>query len=382
MRLIDCQGLAGAMTYGAVAEGFELETVKALPGGFGKRSVEANRHLLGPIDWWYDEGPTWAPQAGSVEFVVGCPPCAGFSGLNSSKGSHARGSSAAINDCMKSWADFVGLQRPAVAAMESVQGAYKQGHDLMLELRERAEAHGARYDLIHLLVYNKELGNAQWGRRRYFMVLAEAGMEIGWPALRQVVPTTAATVLGDLVGHDDCWAGQPYRGTPTTHAQKRARIGAGEVLTGHARAMSKMVDRVEAIWDHMPVGRKMDAREFCERTGITRKNVDNWWGPMQRKLDPDGPVPTIRYEGGSLTLHWSEKRTLTAREVARVVGLPDTWDLSGARNPAEAGMWLGKGVSVHAARYLARGVHESLEGRPGPWQGEEIGPRERLVDAR
>ncbi len=79
-------------------------------------------------------------------------------------------------------------------------------------------------------------------------------------------------------------------------------------------------------------------------------------------------------------VHPTEPRLLTHRECARMQGLPDDWDIEGAKSySAMQAVW-GKAVPVHAAKWLGDAVVASLSGEPNGSQGELIGDREWLID--
>ena len=70
-----------------------------------------------------------------------------------------------------------------------------------------------------------------------------------------------------------------------------------------------------------------------------------------------------------LVVHPTLPRTLTHREAARIQGFPDAWKIWPVRNAADLGPGWGKGVPVHAGRWIAHWARESLLGRPGSSSG-------------
>lgn len=77
MRFVDCQGLGGAWTLGTIQTGkFELAHRVSMTGGFGDKTVDMNRLLLGGGDWQQETGPRdeWTPQS-DVAYLCGTPPC-------------------------------------------------------------------------------------------------------------------------------------------------------------------------------------------------------------------------------------------------------------------------------------------------------------------
>jgi site-specific DNA-cytosine methylase len=70
-----------------------------------------------------------------------------------------------------------------------------------------------------------------------------------------------------------------------------------------------------------------------------------------------------------LVLHPSLPRTLTQREAARIQGFPDAWRIFPVRTAPDLGPGWGKGVPVHAGKWIGEWAKASLEGRPGPMTG-------------
>jgi hypothetical protein len=61
-------------------------------------------------------------------------------------------------------------------------------------------------------------------------------------------------------------------------------------------------------------------------------------------------------------------------------GLPDDWDIEGAKDYSSMQAVWGKAVPVHAAKWLGDAIVASLSGEPNGPQGELIGDREWLID--
>jgi site-specific DNA-cytosine methylase len=86
--------------------------------------------------------------------------------------------------------------------------------------------------------------------------------------------------------------------------------------------------------------------------------------------------------GGALdhTIHPTLPRRITHRESARIQGLPDDWQISGAKTYAALGATWGKAVAVQAATWIGAAAAAALDGEPNGPQGELIGDREYLLD--
>jgi hypothetical protein len=79
-------------------------------------------------------------------------------------------------------------------------------------------------------------------------------------------------------------------------------------------------------------------------------------------------------------VHPTEPRLITHREAARIQGLPDDWDIEGAKDYSQMSAVWGKAVPLQAARWLGDAIVASLDGKPNGPQGEQIGDREYLID--
>jgi len=73
-----------------------------------------------------------------------------------------------------------------------------------------------------------------------------------------------------------------------------------------------------------------------------------------------------------LVLHPTLPRTLTQREAARIQGFPDSWKIYPVRTAPDLGPGWGKGVPVHAGRWIGEWARKALAGRPGPITGIPI----------
>lgn len=90
--------------------------------------------------------------------------------------------------------------------------------------------------------------------------------------------------------------------------------------------------------------------------------------------------------GGAVHLfvHPHRPRSFTHREAARIQGFPDAWNIWPVRNAADLGPGWGKGVPVHAGRWIADWVKQSIEGNPGSIRGTLTmdNPKDKLAVER
>lgn len=394
MKVIDCQGLAGAWTLGTVQAGFELVHRTSLPGGFGDAAIDHNRHLVGD-GWEQETGPQdeWTPQ--EADYLCGTPPCSGFSLLNISKGSNARGVDSTINNCMKELIGYAarctgpdGLPGVPIVAFESVQGAYTQGRPLMQTLRERLERKtGQHYDLTHVKMSGASVGAAQI-RKRYYPVFHRVPFGVEPPRLEDLPDGRIVTyrdAIGDLAGGRIQWEEQRYPRKPLSSFAAEKREGQ-RAFTDHVPLdFKKKSDLVLELYERgWPRGMSMPSA--CINLGYRPDVIEKAWDPEKeryrgfrwpRRIRPDRPGYVITGGSGEY-LHWDEPRSLTIRELTRLMGYPDAW-LWPDNDHKRIAPLIGKCCPVDSGRWISTWVRSSLEGSPGTGQ-EPIGDREFLHD--
>lgn len=94
------------------------------------------------------------------------------------------------------------------------------------------------------------------------------------------------------------------------------------------------------------------------------------------------PANVVTGGAANAVVHPRQPRTLTHREIARIQGFPDAWQIFPVRHAADLGPGWGKGVPVHAGRWIAHFARLALEGTPGSITGEESGDRETTIDVK
>ena len=412
-NVIDCQGLAGAQTLAACREGFMLAHRASL-GKFGDHLTAANRGLL-PGAWEQDGGNAWDEwEPASGAYLIGTPPCSGFSVLNTTGGSaNKRGPESAINDCMRQLVMYASRCRgadggvgPEVVAFESVQGAFKDGRDLMVAFRDLlSEMSGQRYTITHVMTAGATVGAAQM-RHRYYFVAHRIPFGIHRPERRRVA--TYQDAIGDLVGlptdwwgehfledgregHDGWWLDEfdarRYVDSPTGGG--RGLYAVGDHVIADDNKDTRAFRELAGWWN--PGERLQDAmKAYYLAHGRTPVGVENWWNATEMRLRHAFSQPKrIRPDQQGLVLtgdcmrehlHWSEPRNFTARECARLMGYPDAWRFDSCTSAMAAGKFIGKCAPVQTGRWLARQVYRSLCGMPGDDQ-KAIGPDEFLHDS-
>ena len=390
---IDCNGLAGFMSLGFVQAGMEMKS-RTGTLNFGNAVAEVNRHHLGNTwnTFFSDDPSEWPVQKADV--VVGCPPCSGWSVWS---GPANRGPDSAAHEHTRAFMKYAGRVAPKVIVFECVQQAYTQGRDVMNKYRLMVEEiSGKKYDLYHVKQNNLQLGGFSY-RPRYFWVAVRKGMKFGAQVVEPAELPKIMDIIGDLAKLPQQWEEQKYIEKHSKFT-KYLRSQNGKV-NGHIGKNTVHAQRIQEVFDLIgnegwegngdlggALKKAVEANDgkFPQRwvdisPRVIRKNYKLGFSqPYRWKEDHWCNVLT----GSALdhVVHPTEPRLLTHRECARMQGLPDDWDIEGAKEYSAMQATWGKAVPVQAAKWLGDAVVASLSGEPNGPQGELIGDREWLID--
>ncbi len=269
---------------------------------------------------------------------------------------------------------------------ESVQGAFKQGHELMRTYWDRLQdLTGQRYHLTHFLHDAAGLGAPQQ-RRRYFWIAHRVPFGIEKPKLRRI--TTVWDAIGDLQDLELQWEPQSARIEPSEWARREdiATALPTAVVDSHVTGQGRHFEDMKEL---LPIWEPGMSHEKVLRKLVDSGGMHRWWneekgkpgafmGPRRLLWHKPGYVLT----GGAICdfIHPTKDRAITVREAARLMGVPDSWTLACAKNPSQASSWLGKNCVLMAGRFMARWARAALEGDPGTFIGEEIAPGEWVIN--
>jgi len=305
-----------------------------------------------------------------------------------------RGANSKINKCMWDFVRYAAKVRPLVAVFESVQPAYRRddGRTLMRQLRaELEERTGDRYDLWHVLHNAYSIGGPAQ-RRRYFWLASRVPFGIEKPVLRYL--PVLNDVIGDLEPMSMTWQAQPYRAPASPYAAQFRSSGGvvdGMVTPPTNPHMRRMRDLMRAVpWhpgEHIAqvVRRHYDEfsrlpESFAEFEEKIIKNDFNMGFTTPVRWRGDRHARVVTGAGLHCTVHPHLDRTITHREAARILGFPDDWHIAPLRQVPQVTATWGKGITVHAGRWIGEWIHRALDGDPGTWTGDSIGDREKLLD--
>lgn len=279
--------------------------------------------------------------SGSVDVLVGGPPCQGFSSAGRRKHDDPR------NQLFASYLNLVDILKPKAVLIENVRGFTLDFSDGD-EIRNFSQALKARlsdaYTVHEQLLDLSSFGVPQ-ARTRYFVLAFRAELNVPDPfahlqnrlpsflrSLRLTAPVSSGAAISDLEvsrgGTQPSAESKGFEETryvgPLTRYQRLMNAGC-RVPTDLrlARHSEDIAGRFKEIIElshaegrlNISIGAEMRARFGLKKMAL-------------RVLDPDRPAPTITSMPDDL-LHYSEPRTLTVRENARLQTFPDWYSFRG-----------------------------------------------------
>ena len=278
---------------------------------------------------------------GEVDVLAGGPPCQGFSSAGRRRADDPR------NRLFKSYLELVSLIEPRVVLMENVRGftmsfGGQEGVD-----NYAASLRDLLSDRYH--VHERLLDLARFGvpqhRTRYFLIALHPDLGHVDPfsiiddclagflrRLRLQVPVSSWSAISDLeigrVGTQPCSESPGFLetcpGPRITAYQKMMGQDVEEVadlrLARHSEEIARRFGEIIDLCHSQGRLNTSISAETRQHYGLKKMAL--------RVLDPDRPAPTITSMPDDL-LHYSEPRTLTVRENARLQSFPDWFAFKG-----------------------------------------------------
>lgn len=282
-----------------------------------------------------------AALSGCVDVLVGGPPCQGFSMAGRRQHDDPR------NQLFAQYLRLVDIVKPKIVLIENVRG-FTMDFAVGENVTNYADALKAvlsdDYKVHERLLDLSQFGVPQ-ARTRYFVIAVRSTVSTADPfkvlesrvppflrALGISAPVSSSNAISDLeVGRcgtepskDTKGFDQIAYGRPLTRYQKLMN-GAGVTPSDLrlARHADDIAQRFQEIIEVSHAEGRLNtsiSTEVRERFGLKKKAL--------RVLDPDRPSPTITSMPDDL-LHYSEPRTLTVRENARLQSFPDWYSFQG-----------------------------------------------------
>ena len=357
VHFVDTFAGCGGMSLGLMQAGlsglFAIESDRFAFASLKENFLKKNVHY--ELSW-----PQWLPQEpiaieilikryrrelerleGMVDLLAGGPPCQGFSSAGRRKHDDPR------NQLFAHYVQLVEVLKPKALLIENVRG-------FAINFQHKGAIHNYAGKLRNLLsseysVYEELLDLSQFGvpqlRTRYFLLAFKTGFctENPFDLLRRRLPSFLRSMR--LQAPVSSWAAisdleiarggvQPSRDSkgfeeirytaPVTQYQK-LMAGNSEAPTDLrlARHADDITERFSEIIELSHAEGRLNTSisdELRRRFGLKKRAL--------RVLDPDRPSPTVTSMPDDL-LHYSEPRTLTVRENARLQGFPDWFSFQG-----------------------------------------------------
>lgn len=293
--------------------------------------------------------PSLRRLAGTVDAVVGGPPCQGFSSAGRRRVSDPR------NLLVESYLDFVETLDPKLVLIENVRGitvAFSgvDGSDDSINYAAVIKNRLSKsYVVDHEMINTSTLGVPQ-RRERFFLVgvrkdiakITEAASPFALlPQARDIilhakgigkVPISSRAAISDLeVKRNGVAKSRDASGfleiaysSPRTAYQRALNGGRNSISdTRLARHSDIIVERFQKVIENAYAQQRLNtawSTALRESFGSRKRAL--------RVLDPGSPSPTITSMPDDL-LHYSEPRTLTVRENARIQSFPDWFEFKG-----------------------------------------------------
>lgn len=348
-----CGGLSLGLLQAGLNGRFAIEHDR-----FAFATLRAN--LLSPTSEFTFSWPRWLPKEpiaigtlladyrtdlerleGKIDLLVGGPPCQGFSSAGRRRLDDPR------NKLFTSYLRLVDILKPKAVLIENVRGFTMDFEgtagfeNFSYKLREKLSA---EYDVFEELLLLSQFGVPQL-RTRYFLLATAPGICSRSPfdelrdrlpsflrSMRLKVPVSSWAAISDLeVSRGGTQPSPETPGfdeirytSPLTQFQKL--MGAGGVAPTDLRLARHSGDIIERFREIIGLSHAEGRLNTSisdgvrARFGLRKKAL--------RVLDPDRPAPTITSLPDDL-LHYSEPRTLTVRENARLQGFPDWFSFKG-----------------------------------------------------
>lgn len=353
MKYIDLFAGSGGLSLGLYNAGlhgiFAVERNKDAFSTLKYNLIERKKHFSWPNwlemkNWDINEllevhSKELATLNGSVDLVVGGPPCQGFSMAGKRKNDDIR------NQLMHSYIEFIKLVQPTMLFFENVQGftvGFKDHKDkqkysdiLVSELRELG------YNLDYKIVTMSEYGVPQ-NRKRFILFASKNGAyEIFFDELLKnkdcflrdrglKIPITISQAINDLkksYGEVD---------SKDTKAFKNGKYG--RATSAYQKLMRNNIERVAFPDSHRFAKHKSETIDLFKRLMTASEKSIRITPSMNlvEGLKKRGVTPLKKNSiCNTITsipddyIHYDEPRIMTVREHARIQSFPDDYEFKG-----------------------------------------------------
>lgn len=353
MRYIDLFAGSGGLSLGLYNAGlhgiFAVEKNKDAFSTLKYNLIERRNHFSWPNwlemkNWDINEllevhSKELAALNGSVDLVVGGPPCQGFSMAGKRKNDDIR------NQLMHSYIEFIKLVQPTMLFFENVQGFTVEFKDQKNKQKYSdilvSELHKLGYNIDYRIVTMSEYGVPQ-NRKRFILFASKNGAyEIFFEELFKnkecflrdrglKIPITIFQAINDLKkGHGEVDSkdtkafknGKYGRAASTYQKLMRNNIERGALPDSHrfAKHKSETIDLFKRLMTaskkSIRITPSMNLVEGLKKRGVTPLKKNSICNTLTSIPDD--------------YIHYDEPRIMTVREHARIQSFPDDYEFKG-----------------------------------------------------
>lgn len=313
----------GGMTLGVERAGFKSVLATDIEPS-SQRTFEENfpglRFHRGPIETMTEMGLRSMLDGATVDFVVGGPPCQGFSTLGDQNPADPR------NGLFWCFVRIVGWLNPPCFLMENVNYLRTQ--------------YGGRYEREIISAFER-IGYRVW-------VTTLNAADYGVPQVRKRV-----FFFGSRIADEFEWPAATHGSSDRTHETVGAHIlDLPDDAANHAALRHSAT--VLARYRLIPEGGRMPPPSELPAE-IRRKNFGNTY----KRLHRDRPSLTLVPGNNAFPVHPIEDRSLTPREAARLQTFPDDYVFAG--NRSEQCRLVGNAVPVLLAERLGEAIRDHIQ---------------------
>lgn len=353
MKYIDLFAGSGGLSLGLYNAGlhgiFAVEKNKDAFSTLKYNLIERRNHFSWPNwldmkNWDINEllevhSKELAALNGSVDLVVGGPPCQGFSMAGKRKNDDMR------NQLMHSYIEFIKLVQPTMLFFENVQGFTVEFKDQTNKQKYSdilvSELHKLGYNLDYKIITMSEYGVPQ-NRKRFILFASKNGAyEIFFDELLEnkdcflrdrglKIPITISQAINDLKkSHGEV-------DSKDTKAFKNGKYG--RATSAYQKLMRNNIERGALPDSHRFVKHKSETIDLFKRLMTASKKSIRITPSMNlvEGLKKRGVTPLKKNSiCNTITsipddyIHYDEPRIMTVREHARIQSFPDDYEFKG-----------------------------------------------------
>lgn len=277
-----------------------------------------------------------AAESGTVDILLGGPPCQGNSNLNNytRRIDHRNG----LYFYMARAAQVL---NPRVVIIENVPTVTRDRSGVV-DSTLAALSGRLEYKVGKLTVPMTATGVPQ--SRKRFVILAVRDMRMDPQACLEAIANCETFTPPRTVR----WA---------IHDLRKAASASGRIVDTPSNPSPTNRRRIDWLFDHDAYDLPDARRPKCHQDG------DHSYHAVYGRMHWDAPAPTIttgfRCNGQGRYVHPSERRTLTPHEAARIQTFPDFFDFDAAGSPTAAARMIGNAVPPFFTRALVARILES-----------------------